>query len=164
MTNDDFFALVAKSSRKQLILGIFLLVIGLGMLAGLLMGMDPEAKTSVRIGVYVLSALILLIGGFSFIKAISTSSQLKNGQPPLANAILNGDRSFIVWYYEYIVQSAAASSHNIWLFDQNNKNIVISVKKNTVPHVFAYLQAHFPYSLVGYTDENKKLVKERLGK
>ena len=164
MTHEEFLGLISKTSRKQIIGGIFILVFGLLLGAIMLTGVD-NPKTGTKIFIYILGAICLLIGIVMLRKAIQTQSQLKNRQHPLVNAINSGDTSYVAWFYEHKVTAnkvEATSAHQIWIYDRHNKFITISVKKSKVEELMGYLYQHFPAALVGYTDENKALYKQKV--
>jgi len=167
MTNEEFFRLIAKTTKKNRIIGmVFTLVATFGF-AGIVIKGTGTVTTGGVIALYVLLGLILLIGIFTVVKSAQAASQIKNGKHPLIQAILSGDTSFVVWFYQQItttknVDADIAAAHQIWVCDRNNKHTIISVKGRQASDVLNYLAGKFPNALMGYSKENQQEYKSRV--
>lgn len=160
MTNEEFLKLIAKSGSKQMVGGIIMIVIGLLIGVGTIFGGD-EVGTGGIVFLWILTGICLLVAVITIRKSTKTSSQIKNGQHPLANAIQNGDKSYVLWIYEQIITSSGINAaHQIWICYPNKKFDTISVKGAVAQDLLQYLADKFPNALVGYTPENQKRYKE----
>lgn len=164
MSNEAFFKLITRTNHRNRIVAVFLLLFGAFALAGAL---TQGGKTSLggMITLYVLGGLCVLMGVFLIIKSSQAISQMKNGDHPLAKAILTNDQSFILWFYQQITtvnNSDVASARQINLGDRNNKIHMVTVKAAEVAEVMDYLANHFPHAMVGYTDENKAIYNQKV--
>lgn len=162
MNNASFKIILAKSAKKQFRIGILLFCIGLMFAA--IPFLDPsEMGTGGLVIFVILTSLTLFLGLFLIYSGRKTTNQLKFDAHPLMSAILNGDKTFILWFHEQVTtvkNFESRADHQIWLYHRSNKPITISVKKDEVEATMDYLTQHFPNALVGFTDENKKKMKE----
>jgi len=164
MTHQEFLKLISRSSTKQLVAGIFILLSGF-VLTSVVNRLDDETATAAKICIYALAILCIVTGFLLFRKSIKTTSAIKEGRNALVNAINNRDGSYVLWHYEHkrITNKAEATAvHQIRIYCKNNKLITIPVKKSQVQELTNYLMQHFPAARVGYTNENKALYKQQV--
>lgn len=162
MSHEEFSRILSQSGSKQRNMSIFMFVVG-----GIFMAVAAAAPDNVtlwaRIFMGVLSGLCVVGAVALFRKAGKSRAQVKNGTHPLLNAIQNGDRSYVTWFYEEIVtvnNVNTTAAHQILIFDRNNTSATVSVKGAQVADIFQYLHTHFPEALMGYSEENKKRYKQ----
>jgi|GEM_PF-2739717 len=164
MSNEEFFRLISKTTKKNRIIGVFLLLFGILTIVGAVT-LGSDTSIGGLIVLYVLSALCLLSGVILIVKSAQSASQMKNGSHPLAGAILKGDQSFVVWFYQQVhtVNNVnATAAHQIWICDRTNKNTIISVRASAADDVMQYLSSKFPGALMGYSEQNKKEYNARV--
>ncbi len=162
MNHESFKMILAKSAKKQFRIGVLLGIIGL--LFAAIPFLDPaDIGTGGLIVFIILTCLTLFIGVFLIYLGRKTTNQLKFDNHPLMAAILNGDQTFILWFHEQVTtvkNFESRADYQIWLYHRSIKPITISVKKGEVEGTMSYLSQHFPNALVGFTEENRKKMKE----
>lgn len=154
----EFKKILKKSSVKILVVGVVITLVGLPFLGA---NFYDESKTSYWIFGILFSAIGLLI----VIKSILELGKIKSDTHPLLNAIVKGDKSYLIWVYQKQIISKVeganvGKSTNMMLVSKENKLIEIVLNKSTSPSEFTqYVINQFPNALVGFSEENELKVK-----
>lgn len=154
----EFKAVLKKSSVKILIIGIFVLLIGLPILGA---NFYDESKTSY----WVIGLLFVALGLLMTVKPILDISSIKSDNHPILKSIQTGTKDFIVWVYIKEITSKVegvkvGKSNNVVIVTKLNKMIELVLNNKTSPEeLIEYVKSQFPNALVGYTDENSEKVK-----
>jgi hypothetical protein len=171
MNDQEFLKLVNKTTRRNLIIGIFITALGGFMLWLGLSGVDSEMASMSKGGIiafYVFTGIFLAVGLLMISIAVRAKSKIKNGSHPLVNAIEKSGSDYVIWFYEYVVEASAGpaknTGHSIWIRCADKKQYTINVKKGMVQDALSYLSNKFPNALVGYSKDLEKAYKERLAK
>lgn len=166
MNDDSFIKLLTKTGTKMLIIGLSISAFAVFMIWLGLSGADSEMTQGTFIGLMIFAGIFLLVGLFMILMPLNTSMKIKNGKHGLVNSIRNNDSSYIVWFYEHIINvksgPAKNSAHKIWLYSVDDKHYSVDVKKTQVPEVMQYLGSKFPGATVGYTAEIEKDYRARM--
>ena len=167
MTNDQFFTLLSKTHTKNIRIGIFILLFGLITVIGAVAFGGADFGNFGKIFMLALGGLCILLGIFMPLKAINAGKDLKAGKHPLAKAILENDKNYVLWFHEqvYTVENVKqTAAHQIWIYNRNNKADTISVKRNDTNDVMNFLAEKFPDALMGYSEEFKKKYNQMVKK
>ena len=148
---------VTKSVVKNVIVGTGIFLFGVFIVWLVVSGADPESKDMTMAGkivIWVLAGLCLFFGFFITFMHLKNHFKVQRGDHPIIKAIENGDNGHLVWIYENITRvEGGGSDHQLWTFDRNGKQFILSVKAKRVQEVMAYLKEQFPSAVLGYTKE-----------
>lgn len=154
----EFKSVLKKSSVKILIIGIFILLIGLPIFGA---NFYDESKTSY----WVMGLLFIGLGLLMTIKPTLDILSIKSDTHPILKSIQTGSKDFIVWVYIKEITSKVegvkvGKSNNVVIVTKLNKMIELVLNNKTSPdELIDYVKSQFPYALVGYTTENEEKVK-----
>lgn len=172
MMNLEQFKLELIAAQKRILkYGLWFFLIS-GIVAVLVIVFGGGFDRSVIIGL-CFTGLFLLIGFFMMFTSFKWIQQIKSGEYELIKAIENklDFPDYIVWIYQSTMVTEhnviAKKSKNYHLVVNNNKGRVFQFMPNTeqqVQDMIEFLSERFPNALVGYSEENKKLAKERIRK
>ena len=171
MNDQEFLKLINKTTRRNLIIGVFITAFAGFMFWLGLSGADSEMASMSKGGIitfYVFAGVFLAVGFLMIVIAVRAKSKIKNGSHPLVNAIEKGGSDYVLWFYEYVVEASAGpaknTGHSIWIRCADKKQYTINVKKGMVQDALSYLSNKFPNALVGYSKDLEKAYKERVAK
>ncbi len=166
MERAEFEKLIGKSNVKSIVVGLFILVFGVFIIWLMLSGADSEMDDIPLGGMIVLwalAALTVFAGLLLIYIPVKTKRQINNGNHPILSAMDRNDHTFIVWIYEHITQvQGGGSNHQIYIFLKNGKRINIGSNQNQSQEIIHYLSSEFPDAILGYSEENESLHKERI--
>lgn len=154
----EFKSVLKKSSVKILIIGIFVLLIGLPILGA---NFFDESKTSY----WIMGLLFTGLGLLMVIKPILDILSINSDTHPILKSIQSGTKDFIVWVYIKEITSKVegvkvGKSNNVVIVTKLNKMIELVLNNKTSPdELIDYVKSQFPNALVGYTSENSEKVK-----
>lgn len=168
MDLNELKKLMARGSRKTVIVGSFIFAFGVFILWLILSGVDSESDeigTGGMVVLYILVAICLFFGFFIPFKAIQANLQVKRGKHPLINAIKNQDQGFVFWIYEHIVQAkGGVSDHHVYIITNEGKQLTISAKKKNARRILQFLHEQFPSAYYGWSDDTNAIYKEKFRK
>lgn len=154
----EFKSVLKKSSVKILVIGIFILFIGLPILGA---NFYDESKTVY----WIIGLLFMALGLLMIIKPLLDILSIKSDTHPILKSIQTGNKDFIVWVYIKEITSKVegvkvGKSNNVVIVTKLNKMIELVLNNKTSPdELIAYVKSQFPDALVGYTTENSEKVK-----
>lgn len=146
-----------KNSRGQIIIGIVVAIIGLGII-GLVMSDVGDKSGLSEIGeilLWFLFGSFVVFGLIMIIKGMNLRKSVKDGSHPLINAINSGDKGFVIWYYEHVTTvNGGNPTYQIMLYSLDKKSYRLGLKnKDQSKEVFELLNTCFPNAILGYTPE-----------
>ena len=162
----EFKKLISRSNTKKFFVGLFILLFGAFLLWLVLSGADSEMKEMSGIGMVVLWALVvicLFIGGLIMLQPIRTYWMIKTANHPIINAIENSEEDVVVWMYQHTTSvKGGGSDHRLWIHTKDGKQHSLALSEHKVQKALAYLSEQFPRAKLGYSEEIKKEMKQRL--
>ena len=148
---------LAKNGRSQIIIGIIVIVIGLGFIALFTSGVGDKSELS-EIGevfLWLLFGGFVVLGLIVMIKGMQLKKSVVDGSHPLINAINNGDKGFVIWFYEHMTTvNGGNPTYQILMYSIDKKCYRIGLKNESQSkEVFQLLNSCFPNAILGYTPE-----------
>lgn len=155
---------IGKSIVKNLSIGILLLSFGI-FVAWLRETSTTIDNRNIPAGgfviFWVMVGLFTFLGSFIIIKGINDAQKLRSDNLPILNAIKNGDKTFLIWIYEYITSvKGGVPDHQVRTYTRNGVSIIFSVRKKRVQDVMSYLKQEFPGATLGWTAEIEQQMNE----
>ncbi|MCC6182721.1 MAG: hypothetical protein IT237_12900 [Bacteroidia bacterium] len=161
MNYNEFKTILKKSSTRILIIGIFILLIGLPIICA-------NFFDSNKASYWILGGIFTAIGLLMTIKPLKDISSINTDTHPLLSAILKGNKEFVIWIYQKEIISKVeganvGKSNNVVIWTKTNKQIEIVLSNKTSPlELIKYLSSMFPNASVGYSKETENEIKQKL--
>lgn len=168
MNLEGFKSELLAAQKRIVRIGLILFLICAGICAAILAFSDTSSRTSI-VGLCIFGPFTL-IGLLMFITSNQKKQKIKSGDHELIKAIQN-KTDLVVWVY----QQTMTTQHEMMAKKSKNFHIMIHKKDGKflqfmpkteaqVQAMIQFLSEQFPNAVIGYSEENRKLVSQQIGK
>lgn len=167
MTIEDLKKTFIRSYIKMSLVILFILAMGLMFAYSALTTTkgSPLAQA-------IIAGLCFLATFIVWFKSFRAIYQIKTDQHPLFQAIVNGDKTYLLWVFAKQINVKSSNEgitfgqrQNIIYYARGGENAEIALNKNgNTQEVLELLSMHFPEARIGFTPEYKAAVEKEIGR